>query len=417
MRRVQPVLSCLLFALSLAGCVTAGVTAINPLTGEEREFADETEVPEGWIVCSSAETCPSPRACAELDEASCLARTDCSPTYVGIGAYPRECETQDPPPDICDGTAFAGCTDAATTCTDDACGPAPLGATWLCPDGSVGGVTGRCIQHADGVCGWETRDCPPPPVDECSYDECGPAPESPTIICPDGSLGGNTGRCLRNADGACGWEYRECPTVCSGIACDLACPPGTTNPIGPDGCLDTCRCVPTECSADECGSPPDSPTYLCADGSTGGNTGVCYRREDGTCGWEYRECPTEECPVDACGPQLGLPNYPCDDGSYGGPTGRCLANADGTCGWEVRECPATSCSDIPQCDLVCAPGTHNPIDENGCLHSCECVPDSTCSDIPVCRLACPVGTHNPVDADGCVHTCECVADSSDAGTP
>jgi hypothetical protein len=32
-------------------------------------------------------------------------------------------------------------------------------------------------------------------------------------MCPDGSLGGNTGRCLRHANGACGWEIRACPPV------------------------------------------------------------------------------------------------------------------------------------------------------------------------------------------------------------
>jgi hypothetical protein len=33
----------------------------------------------------------------------------------------------------------------------------------------------------------------------------------PTKQCSDGSLGGNTGRCLKHEDGKCGWEIRACP--------------------------------------------------------------------------------------------------------------------------------------------------------------------------------------------------------------
>jgi hypothetical protein len=44
--------------------------------------------------------------------------------------------------------------------------------------------------------------------------DCGPAPKSAAIQCSDGSLGGNTGRCLKSATG-CSWEIRTCPAdVC-----------------------------------------------------------------------------------------------------------------------------------------------------------------------------------------------------------
>jgi hypothetical protein len=33
----------------------------------------------------------------------------------------------------------------------------------------------------------------------------------PNYKCPDGSIAGPTGRCLRNVDGICGWEIRHCP--------------------------------------------------------------------------------------------------------------------------------------------------------------------------------------------------------------
>jgi hypothetical protein len=45
------------------------------------------------------------------------------------------------------------------TCDPTACGPSLGMPNWLCPDGSVAGPTGRCLQSADGGCGWEVLDC------------------------------------------------------------------------------------------------------------------------------------------------------------------------------------------------------------------------------------------------------------------
>jgi len=44
----------------------------------------------------------------------------------------------------------------------------------------------------------------------CPIEECGPALGIPQYPCPDGTWGGPTGRCLRQPDGSCGWEIREC---------------------------------------------------------------------------------------------------------------------------------------------------------------------------------------------------------------
>lgn len=47
---------------------------------------------------------------------------------------------------------------------------------------------------------------------DCSApNACGPAPGMPAITCSDGSIGGNTGKCIQQADGTCGWEIRQCP--------------------------------------------------------------------------------------------------------------------------------------------------------------------------------------------------------------
>src|SRR4051794_18005033 len=46
----------------------------------------------------------------------------------------------------------------------------------------------------------------------CGKGECGPGLEMPTLICPDGSAGGNTGRCIKTkASPVCHWEIRKCP--------------------------------------------------------------------------------------------------------------------------------------------------------------------------------------------------------------
>src|SRR5262245_35784175 len=78
----------------------------------------------------------------------------------------------------------------------------------------------------------------------------------------------------------------------------------------------------TECATSECGPALGIPNYACSDGTVGGPTGVCLQADDGTCGWEVRQCtPADECEPGDCGPQLGLPNYVCEDGTFGGPTG------------------------------------------------------------------------------------------------
>jgi hypothetical protein len=59
----------------------------------------------------------------------------------------------------------------------------------------------------------------------CAPGECGPALGMPNGICPDGTISGPTGRCLRNATGQCGWEILACGEhmACGGIA-GLPCP-------------------------------------------------------------------------------------------------------------------------------------------------------------------------------------------------
>ncbi len=45
----------------------------------------------------------------------------------------------------------------------------------------------------------------------CDTADCGPPLGMPNYMCEDGTWAGPTGRCLRSADGGCGWEIRDCP--------------------------------------------------------------------------------------------------------------------------------------------------------------------------------------------------------------
>ena len=41
---------------------------------------------------------------------------------------------------------------------------------------------------------------------------------------------------------------------------------------------------------------------------------------------------------------------------------------------------------------------------------------TSCDDLPACEFACQEGMINPVDDDGCTHTCECVFPGTPAGS-
>lgn len=83
---------------------------------------------------------------------------------------------------------------------------------------------------------------------ECAPGACGPALGMPNVLCPDGSTGGPTGRCLQRPDGRCAWEIRECPPLarCGAVA----------------GCAEGLVCV-------------DSPGDACTYPTDAGCEGVC----------------------------------------------------------------------------------------------------------------------------------------------
>ena len=133
----------------------------------------------------------------------------------------------------------------------------------------------------------------------CTEADCGAKPHSVPTTCADGSTGGYTGQCLRDASGACSWEFRNCPTTCTydGKSYNI----GSTFP-STDGC-NTCSCdgvnvvctkniCPNPCQDADCGAKLDCGTHQCADGSVAGCTNNCVRDANGTCSREVRQCPT-----------------------------------------------------------------------------------------------------------------------------
>ena len=73
-----------------------------------------------------------------------------------------------------------------------------------------------------------------PEVILCRPEACGPALGMPNQLCPDGSTGGPTGRCIERERG-CGWEVRQCPAPACGTIAGLVCPAGLTCVDSPGG--------------------------------------------------------------------------------------------------------------------------------------------------------------------------------------
>jgi hypothetical protein len=111
-------------------------------------------------------------------------------------------------------------------------------------------------------------------VAECPADQCGPEMGMPNRTCPDGeTVGGPTGRCLKQGDGSCGWEVIQCPGDGQGEA---ACVKG--------GCSGT-LCL--EEGNDRMTTCEFKPEYACY------QTATCERQEGGACGWTETQALTE----------------------------------------------------------------------------------------------------------------------------
>ena len=123
------------------------------------------------------------------------------------------------------------------------------------------------------------------PGDACDESLCGPRPRSVTIMCEDGSIGGNTGRCFRNEDLVCGWEIRACPATevhCGGrlgntCAADQFCSFTEAATCGWADATGVCQTRPEICTAlyqPVCGC--DGVTYSNACHANGAGTSVVH---------------------------------------------------------------------------------------------------------------------------------------------
>ena len=104
--------------------------------------------------------------------------------------------------------------------------------------------------------GGDDDPCADPQSDACRVcgpRDCGPQLGMPNYPCADGTMGGPTGRCLRQDGGECGWEIIECPVDIGRCAESADCPRGQYCDTPVDGaCGDasvdgTCVPMPDAC--------------------------------------------------------------------------------------------------------------------------------------------------------------------------
>lgn len=142
------------------------------------------------VVCIRA---PCPSFCAPVDPThACRADSDCAAVDTTCCSCMHGGHRE--------AYAASYADDFAPAC--DSTAPARCREVDLCATEHPACVANRC----------EMAETPAPrPGDDCEESLCGPRPRSVTLMCSDGSLGGNTGRCFRADDLSCGWEMRPCP--------------------------------------------------------------------------------------------------------------------------------------------------------------------------------------------------------------
>ena len=129
----------------------------------------------------------------------------------------------------------------------------------------------------------------PMPGDVCEdTTTCGARPRNVTLMCSDGSLGGNTGRCIRDASLVCGWEHRPCPAevACGGrlgntCAAGQFCAYSASAICGRADATGVCQARPNVCTrefAPVCGCNGQTYGNTCSASAAG--TGVLH---DGPC--------------------------------------------------------------------------------------------------------------------------------------
>lgn len=223
----------------------------------------------------------------------------------------------------------------------------------------------------------------------CTPDDCGGQASDGTCYC-DASCS-TYGDCCGNYEATCDGDDPLPPPTPTGTICfqDEGCEAGEYCDMSV--CLSPCTNDEVICPAVCAGQCLDVPPALdSCEGSCGGQAPAgCWCDE--SCA-QYGDCCEDKveqcdpCTVAECGPAPGAPNVLCDDSvTVGGPTD-CMRLDDGTCGYEFIECPSTACESNDDCDATefCA---YEASDECGVAGSGECAPrPEACIAIydPVC---------------------------------
>lgn len=135
--------------------------------------------------------------------------------------------------------------------------------------GAAGASHGGASTGGDGSAGESNQS-------ECAKADCGPQLGLPNWTCADGSVGGPTGRCIKQSTGMCGWEINDCPMAGEGGASNQggeASVAGTPAAAGAPG-EDCGGCPSGEVCVYQVGGPGPS-RFVCATQNPCGAAGAC----------------------------------------------------------------------------------------------------------------------------------------------
>ena len=201
--------------------------------------------------------------------------------------------------------------------------------------GGIGsGVSGAHASGGTSGTSGAAKDCTAP-------NACGPALGMPATVCSDGSTGGNTGKCIAQKDGTCGWEIRECPsdppTVCFGK--DGALDPSYKK------CATSADCVAVDYQLNCCGSMHAAGTSKTSQAAV---TACAAERAKGfpLCG-----CPTMPTVSDDTSTDTGVSGT---KAVFCNAAGLCETSFKGkVCGTTVCGPSQTCCSGVPLPEPTC----------------------------------------------------------------
>lgn len=231
-------------------------------------------------------------------------------------------------------------------CVVVACGGSvSLGEVGQGVNGTSGGTSGTSGTSGSSGTSGTTADCSAP-------NACGPAPGMPAMICPDGSTGGNTGKCVAQKDGSCGWEIRECPPAPPGGCWDKD---GNFD-VSFKKCTTDADCVAVDYQVDCCGSmhsagvnkTSEADAKACA-AKRGSGMAQCDCLAKPTVGDDGTSDPSGTAATKAL---------------FCNATGTCETSYKGTaCGKDVCGPSQTCCSGVPFPEPTCINGNMCPISQ------------------------------------------------------